>query len=146
VTSSVSSVGTEGGYAHLVSLQRRYAQLAADDPQRQRMSDELICGYLPVAEHIARRFVGRGEPLEDLIQVATVGLINAVDRFEPDRGASFFSFAIPTITGKIRRYFRDHGWPIRGRARSRPHDRAVHPTIHKQRSARFGACSVRAGK
>jgi RNA polymerase sigma-B factor len=114
VTSSVSSAGTEHGeYAHLVALQRRYAQLAADDPQRPLLRDQLICGYLPVAEHLARRFAGRGEPLEDLIQVATVGLINAVDRFEPDRGAHFFSFAIPTITGEIRRYFRDHGWSTR---------------------------------
>lgn len=62
------------------------------------------------AEHIARRFAGRGEPLEDLIQIATVGLINAIDRFEPGRGSHFLAFAVPTITGEIRRYFRDHGW------------------------------------
>jgi anti-anti-sigma factor len=72
-------------YGHLVPMQRRYAQLAVDDPQRQRLRDELIQGYLPVAEHLASRFAARGEPLEDLIQAATVGLINAVDRFEPHR-------------------------------------------------------------
>jgi RNA polymerase sigma-B factor len=66
-----------------------------------------------VAAHIARRFAGRGEPLEDLIQVATVGLVNAVDRFEPARGSHFLSFAVPTITGELRRYFRDHGWSTR---------------------------------
>lgn len=97
-------------YAHLVPLQRRYAQLAANDPARPRLRDQLISGYLPVAEHIARRFAGRGEPLEDLIQVATVGLINAVDRFDPDRGSHFLAFAVPTITGELRRHFRDHGW------------------------------------
>lgn len=114
VTSSVSSAGTEHGeYAHLVAVQRRYAQLAAGDPQRQQVREQLISGYLPVAEHLARRFAGRGEPLEDLIQVATIGLIHAVDRFEPDRGAHFLSFAIPTITGELRRYFRDHGWSTR---------------------------------
>jgi RNA polymerase sigma-B factor len=114
VTDAVSAAGTEHGeYSHLVALQHRYAQLAAGDPQRQRVRAELISGYLPVAEHLARRFAGRGEPLEDLIQVATIGLINAVDRFEPDRGGSFFSFAIPTITGELRRYFRDHGWSTR---------------------------------
>lgn len=114
MTPSVSSVGTEHGeYAHLVSLQRRYAELAPDDPQRQRLREQLISGYLPVAEHIARRFAGRGEPLEDLVQIATVGLINAVDRFEPARGSDFFSFAVPTITGEVRRYFRDHGWSTR---------------------------------
>lgn len=102
-----------GEYARLAPLHRRYAELAVEDPQRQHLREQLIRGYLPVAEHIARRFLGRGEPLEDLVQVATVGLINAVDRFEPVRGAHFFSFAIPTITGELRRYFRDHGWSTR---------------------------------
>jgi RNA polymerase sigma-B factor len=111
VSPSVSPAGTEHGeYAHLAALQRRHAQLPASDPERQRLREQLINGYLPVAEHLARRFAGRGESLEDLVQVATIGLINAVDRFEPDRGANFFSFAIPTITGELRRYFRDHGW------------------------------------
>ncbi|HJT02433.1 MAG TPA: SigB/SigF/SigG family RNA polymerase sigma factor [Pseudonocardiaceae bacterium] len=100
-------------YAHLIPLQRRYSELGPDDPDRQRWRDQLISGYLPVAEHIARRFAGRGEPLDDLVQVATVGLINAVDRFEPSRGSSFLSFAVPTITGEVRRYFRDHGWSTR---------------------------------
>ena len=66
-----------------------------------------------MAEHLARRLAGRGEPLEDLVQVATVGLINAVDRFEPDRGSHFLAFAVPTITGELRRHFRDHGWSMR---------------------------------
>ena len=100
-------------YAHLVPLRRRYAELVPGDPARRRGRDQLINGYLPVAEHIARRFAGRGEPLDDLIQVATVGLINAVDRFEPARGSNFLSFAVPTITGEVRRYFRDHGWSTR---------------------------------
>lgn len=114
MTPTVSSVGTEHGeYAHLLPLQRRYAQLDPDDPERLGIREQLINGYLPVAEHIARRFAGRGEPLDDLMQVATVGLINAVDRFEPDRGSDFFSFAVPTITGEVRRYFRDHGWSTR---------------------------------
>jgi RNA polymerase sigma-B factor len=114
VTSSIAAVGTEHSeYAHLVPLQRRYAELAPSDPERRRLREQLINGYLPVAEHIARRFAGRGEPLDDLVQVATLGLINAVDRFEPDRGSDFFSFAVPTITGEVRRYFRDHGWSTR---------------------------------
>jgi RNA polymerase sigma-B factor len=113
-SSSVSSAGTEHGeYAHLVPLQRRYAELVADDPERHELREQLISGYLPVAEHIARRFAGRGEPLDDLVQIATVGLINAVDRFEPVRGSDFFSFAVPTITGEVRRYFRDHAWSTR---------------------------------
>jgi len=66
-----------------------------------------------VAEQIARRFAGRGEPLDDLTQVAILGLINAVDRFEPARGSHFVSFAVPTITRELRRHFRDHGWSTR---------------------------------
>jgi RNA polymerase sigma-B factor len=96
-----------------VAPQRRYAELAPEDPRRQRLRKTLIHGYLPLAHHLARRYRGRGEPLDDLIQVATVGLINAVDRFDPARGSSFLAFAVPTITGEIRRYFRDHGWSAR---------------------------------
>jgi len=113
-TAVTASLGTQaGGYAHLIPLQRHYAELAADDPDRRHQRERLISGYLPVAEHIARRFAGRGEPLDDLIQVATLGLINAVDRFEPARGSHFLSFAVPTITGEVRRHFRDHGWSTR---------------------------------
>lgn len=71
-------------YTYLIPLQCRYAQLAPDDPQRQPLRDQLIRGYLPLAINIARRFAGRGEPPEDLIQIATIGLIQAVDRFEPE--------------------------------------------------------------
>ena len=111
---SMSSVEPDQGeYAHLVALQRRYAKLTPDEPQRQRLREQLISGYLPVVEHIARRFAGRDEPLEDLVQVAAGGLIKAVDRFEPDRGSDFFAFAVPTIIGELRRYSRDHGWSMR---------------------------------
>jgi RNA polymerase sigma-B factor len=128
--SSPSPIGTEHGeYAHLVPVQRRYAELASDDPERQRLRKKLINGYLPVAEHIARRFAGRGEPLEDLVQVATVGLINAVDRFEPVRGSDFFSFAVPTITGEVRRYFRDHGWSTRVPRRLKDLNIAIRGTL-----------------
>jgi RNA polymerase sigma-B factor len=111
---SVSSVETgQGEYAHLVALQRRYAKLTSDEPQRQRLREQLISGYLPVVEHIARRFAGRGEPLDDLVQVATGDLIKAVDRFEPHRSSDFFALVVPTIIGELRRYFRDHGWSMR---------------------------------
>jgi len=100
-------------YGHLVPLLERYAALDPDDPDRERLRDELVTGFLPIAQHIARRFANRGEPLEDLTQVATVGLINAVDRFSPERGNDFFSFAVPTISGEVRRHFRDLGWSMR---------------------------------
>jgi RNA polymerase sigma-B factor len=100
-------------YGHLVPLLAEYAALPADDPAREPLREQLVRGYLPVAQHIARRFANRGEPLDDLVQVATVGLINAIDRFSPDRGSDFFSFAVPTISGEVRRHFRDLGWSMR---------------------------------
>jgi len=100
-------------YGHLVPLLEQYACLDSDDPRRDALRDRLVTGYLPIAQHIARRFSNRGEPLDDLVQVATVGLINAVDRFSPERGSDFFSFAVPTISGEVRRHFRDLGWSMR---------------------------------
>ncbi|MDT7626621.1 MAG: polymerase sigma-B factor [Pseudonocardiales bacterium] len=108
-----AGLSRDSEYAHLVPKLTEYAQLDGTDPRRESLRDELVTGYLPVAQHIARRFANRGEPLDDLIQVATVGLINAVDRFEPDRGSDFFSFAVPTISGEVRRHFRDQGWSMR---------------------------------
>ncbi|HVL83725.1 MAG TPA: SigB/SigF/SigG family RNA polymerase sigma factor [Pseudonocardia sp.] len=100
-------------YGHLVPLLEQYAATDPDDPRREALRDQLVRGFLPVAQHIARRFAHRGEPLDDLVQVATVGLINAVDRFSPERGSDFFSFAVPTISGEVRRHFRDQGWSMR---------------------------------
>ncbi|WP_375154366.1 sigma-70 family RNA polymerase sigma factor, partial [Nocardia cyriacigeorgica] len=77
------------------------------------MREEVIDRCLPLAEHIARKFAGRGELFEDLLQVARVGLLHAVDRFDVARGTSFLSFAVPTIMGEVRRYFRDNTWSVR---------------------------------
>jgi RNA polymerase sigma-B factor len=105
--------GRDAEYAHLAPKLAEYAAMDPDHPRREALRDELVTGYLPVAQHIARRFAHRGEPLDDLVQVATVGLINAIDRYEPDRGSDFFSFAVPTISGEVRRHFRDQGWAMR---------------------------------
>jgi RNA polymerase sigma-B factor len=105
--------GRDAEYAHLVPKLAEYAGLDQGNPRRDALREELVTGYLPVAQHIARRFAHRGEPLDDLVQVATVGLINAIDRYEPDRGSDFFSFAVPTISGEVRRHFRDQGWAMR---------------------------------
>ncbi|MFR9803983.1 SigB/SigF/SigG family RNA polymerase sigma factor [Pseudonocardia sp. RS010] len=100
-------------YGHLTPLLVEYAGLEKDDPGREKLRDRLVTGFLPIAQHIARRFAHRGEPLDDLVQVATVGLINAVDRYSPEKGTDFFSFAVPTISGEVRRHFRDQGWSMR---------------------------------
>jgi RNA polymerase sigma-B factor len=100
-------------YAHLEPLLVERGRLPADDRRQQVLRADLITGYLPVAHHIARRFRHRGENLQDLEQVATVGLINAVDRFEVDRGIDFLAFAVPTITGEVQRHYRDRTATIR---------------------------------
>jgi len=81
--------------------------------ERSVARDQLVTLHLPLVNFLARRFRDRGEPLEDLVQVGTIGLINAVDRFDGDRGFEFSSFATPTIIGEIKRHFRDKGWAIR---------------------------------
>lgn len=87
--------------------------LAPDDPQRARVRDELVTMHLPLVRHLAARYRGRGESVDDLVQVGSVGLISAVDRYDPARGVELASFATPTILGEIKRHFRDHAWAIR---------------------------------
>ena len=87
---------------------RRYA--AGRDPV---LRDRLVSAYLPLAMSQARRFRNGPVPLDDLQQVAMIGLIKALDRFDPDRGAAFSSFAVPTILGELRRHFRDKSWDVR---------------------------------
>jgi len=85
----------------------------AGHPEKAVLRDKAIEAWLPLASHLARRYSGHGEPLDDLQQVAVVGLIKAVDRFDPGRGIEFAGFAIPTIVGEIKRHFRDRTWSIR---------------------------------
>ncbi|MGH3916953.1 MAG: SigB/SigF/SigG family RNA polymerase sigma factor [Pseudonocardiaceae bacterium] len=109
--SAQSSTASE--YADLAPCFAEFVALPPHHPRRAELRDQLVQGHLRVAHHIARRFAHRGEPLDDLEQVATVGLINAVDRFNPDRGVDFLSYAVPTITGEVRRHFRDQCWAMR---------------------------------
>ncbi|MFF1519499.1 SigB/SigF/SigG family RNA polymerase sigma factor [Streptomyces sp. NPDC058305] len=91
-----------------------FAQMAGlqDGPQRDAVRDELVALWLPMAYRLASRFRDRGEAMDDLRQVAALGLVKAVDGFDPSRGA-FESYAIPTITGEIKRHFRDRMWAVR---------------------------------
>jgi RNA polymerase sigma-B factor len=75
--------------------------------------EELVERFLPLATRLAQRYRRGAEPLEDLVQVASVGLLKAIDRFDPERGTAFSSFAVPTIAGELKRYFRDKGWAVR---------------------------------
>jgi RNA polymerase sigma-B factor len=96
--------------------------------------DELVEQFLPLATQLAQRYRRGAEPLEDLVQVASLGLLKAIDRFDPERGTAFSSFAVPTIAGELKRYFRDKGWAIRvprdlqelAQRVSRTTDRLVH--------------------
>jgi len=94
-------------------LLARLAALPPDDDARGPIRDELVTMHLPLVHHLARRFRDRGEPHDDLVQVGTIGLIKAVDRFDPQRGVEFSTYATPTVLGEIKRHFRDKGWSVR---------------------------------
>ena len=94
-------------------LFERLNELDADAPERRAIRDELVELHLPLVEYLARRFRNRGEWLDDLTQVATIGLIKSIDRFDLERGVEFSTYATPTIVGEIKRHFRDKGWAVR---------------------------------
>ncbi|MEX3655194.1 MULTISPECIES: RNA polymerase sigma factor SigF [Mycolicibacterium] len=92
---------------------RELSGLPEDSPAHERQRERIVERCLPLADHIARRFDGRGEPREDLVQVARVGLVNAINRFDVEAGSDFVSFAVPTIMGEVRRHFRDNSWSVK---------------------------------
>ncbi len=111
-TEDVIDVRTSARQEQRARSQELFARLATDGDDREAR-DALVTLHLPLVEHLARRFRNRGEPYDDLVQVGTIGLIKAVDRFEPERGLEFSTYATPTIVGEIKRHFRDKGWAVR---------------------------------
>jgi len=94
-------------------LFERLSALPEGSPERERLRGQLVEMHLPLVEYLARRFRNRGEWLDDLTQVATIGLIKSIDRFDLERGVEFSTYATPTIVGEIKRHFRDKGWAVR---------------------------------
>ena len=102
-----------GSEYDVTDMFRRLNRLDEQSVEYRRQRDAIIERCLPVANHIACRFRNRGEPLEDLEQVARIGLVQAVNRFDAENGADFLAFAVPTMMGVVRRHFRDYTWSIK---------------------------------
>ncbi|GIM97179.1 hypothetical protein Ato02nite_089720 [Paractinoplanes toevensis] len=113
MTMIASTAGPSTSTAAASELIAALAATDAADPARPRLRERCIEAWLPMAQHLARRYANRGEPLDDLVQVAVVGLIKSVDRYEDGHGVEFPGFAIPTIVGELKRHFRDRAWSIR---------------------------------
>jgi RNA polymerase sigma-B factor len=105
------STAADDEYA--IALIAEFAALPGDDPDRPGLRTRCVEAWQPMAQRLARRYAGRGEPYDDLRQTAMIGLIKSVDRFDPRSGTNFVAYAVPTILGEIRRYFRDRTWSVR---------------------------------
>ena len=125
-------------YADVRDMFRELRNLSDGSPGWVEQRDRIIERCLPLADHIARRFAGRGESRDDLVQVARIGLVNAVKRFDVELGSDFPSFAVPTIMGEVRRHFRDNSWSVKVPRRMKE--------LHLRITAATGEMSQRLGR
>jgi RNA polymerase sigma-B factor len=107
-----SSDKPERDHTQASELLTRLHSLPEDSPERTGLREQLVELHMPLVVYLARRFSGRNEPMNDLVQVGAIGLIKAIDRFDPSRELEFSTYATPTILGEIKRHFRDTGWLI----------------------------------
>ena len=106
----MSPVPSPGPSEQLAGERRLLERYAKDHSPVVR--EELVDRFMPLARRLAARYAGGAEPFDDLVQVASVGLVKAIDRFDPERGTAFSTFAVPTILGELKRHFRDRGWSV----------------------------------
>lgn len=131
-----TSDAADGG-SSLATLFGEFNAAVPGSPRWRELRDELVRRNLPLVNFLVRRFAGRGEPWDDLVQVATIGLIKAIDRFDLDRGVEFSTYATPTVVGEVKRHFRDRGWALR--VPRRLQENAM--TVSKATSALFNELS-----
>jgi RNA polymerase sigma-B factor len=105
------AAGNVPGASDRAAIEEKHREFS--DSRDPRLRDELVEAHLGLARQVARRFTNRGEALDDLVQVATMALIKALDRFDPSRGVKFSTYATSSMTGELKRHFRDHAWVIR---------------------------------
>jgi RNA polymerase sigma-B factor len=110
---------------------QKEAEPARAHPAYEKLRAELVVAHLNLVRYLAVKFANRGEPLDDLIQVGTVGLLKAIDRFQVDRGVEFTTYGTPTIVGEIKRYFRDKGWAVKVPRRLQELNLAVNRAVEK---------------
>ncbi len=136
--------GRSSEYADVTDMFRHLKSLDEESAAFRRHRDAIVEQALPVADHIARRYMNRGEPHDDLVQAARVGLVNAVNRFDVETGSDFLSFAVPTMMGEVRRHFRDHGWAVKVPRRLKDLQSSSFRRAVSCRRARASTNSVRA--
>ena len=103
-------------------------------PEYAAKRDRLVRDHLPLVHRLCRKFHRSGEPVEDLVQVGSIGLLKAIEKFDPDRGFNFMTYAVPVIVGEIKNYLRDHGWAVKVPRKIQRHNLAVQRAVDRLRA------------